>query len=172
MTTWFDITGQEFVGVLISVVMVYGGIIALTRVIGLRSFSKMSASDFAITIAVGSIFGAAVTNPNPSVSVAVLALAGLFVAQWLIAFLRTRTGFAQAVDNAPLMLVRDGELLEQNMKSANVTQGDIRAKLREANVFRLQDAAAVIFETTGDISVLHSKDRVETDDFILNDVVR
>ena len=48
------------------------------------------------------------------------------------------------------------EILWSNMKKSKVTEGDLRVKLREANVLRLLEVKAVVFETTGDISVLHS----------------
>jgi len=39
-----------------------------------------------------------------------------------------------------------------------VTESDLRAKLHEANVFEPSQVFAVVFETTGDIAVLHTKD--------------
>ena len=43
-------------------------------------------------------------------------------------------------------------------------------KLREANVLQLSQVKAVIFETTGDISVLHSEDQIDIDAIIMEDV--
>jgi len=43
-------------------------------------------------------------------------------------------------------------------------------KLREANVLRLSQVRAVVFETTGDISVLHTTDNTELDKIIMEDV--
>ena len=50
------------------------------------------------------------------------------------------------------------EILEDNLRKARVTKSDLRSKLREANVTRLDQVKSVIFETTGDISVLHKED--------------
>ncbi|MDO6471263.1 YetF domain-containing protein [Maribacter sp. 1_MG-2023] len=44
------------------------------------------------------------------------------------------------------------------------------AKLREANVLQLSQVKAVIFETTGDISVLHSDKPIDIDAVIVEDV--
>ena len=63
------------------------------------------------------------------------------------------------------------QILEQNLKKARVTKGDLRAKLREANVINLSQVRAVVFETTGDISVLHSSNTgEEIEDWLLKDV--
>ena len=62
---------------------------------------------------------------------------------------------AQAMDNAPLLIMQDGEVLEENLNAAKMTRADLMAKLREANVLQLRDVRAVVFEQTGDVSVLH-----------------
>ncbi len=67
----------------------------------------------------------------------------------------------------------DGEtVIEDNLQKARVTRGDLRSKLPEANVTKLSHVKAVVFETTGDISVLH-KDGDETIDlWLMKDVQR
>lgn len=53
-----------------------------------------------------------------------------------------------------------------------VTEGDLRSKLREANVTKLSEIKAVIFETTGNMVVLHERDDDGIDDWLLKDVQR
>ena len=62
------------------------------------------------------------------------------------------------------------EVLEDNLKRSRVTLGDLRAKLREANVTDLSQVKAVVFETTGDISVLHGQEVQEVQEWLLADV--
>ena len=50
------------------------------------------------------------------------------------------------------------EILHDNLRKSNMTESDLMGKLREANAFDLDQVLAVIFETTGDVSVLHSAD--------------
>ncbi|HKJ47445.1 MAG TPA: YetF domain-containing protein, partial [Christiangramia sp.] len=79
----------------------------------------------------------------------------------------------KAVDNAPLMLMDGQEILHENLKKARVTEEDLRSKLREANVIRLKEIRAVIFEATGDISVMHTEnDNEELEDWLMKDVER
>lgn len=44
--------------VVVSAVLMLAGIIGYVRLIGLRSFSKMSSFDFAVTVAMGSVLAA------------------------------------------------------------------------------------------------------------------
>ncbi len=161
---WFSVSFGEAILVLVSAACVYSIIIFYTRIVGLRSFSKMSAADFAMTVAIGSLLGASIVAPSPTVLMAAVALAGLFGAQWLIAYLRTRNdAFSAIVDNSPILLMVGQEILDDNLQNAKVTRQDLHAKLREANVWSYEQVLAVVFEATGDISVLHKTTESEPD---------
>ncbi|WP_044303486.1 DUF421 domain-containing protein [Rhodopirellula sallentina] len=170
---WTSASLGEVTMVVVSSVIIYAVILAYTRFSGLRSFSKMSASDFAMTVAVGSLFASTISSSNPSLVIGIVALACLFLGQFLLALLRQRLdGFSKFVDNEPLLLMAGGRMIDENLRKANVTRGDVCAKLREANAFRRDQVLAVVFETTGDISVLHSQDQEgEIDQEIVSDVI-
>jgi uncharacterized membrane protein YcaP (DUF421 family) len=154
---WFAASGRALVLVLASTVGIYAALVGLTRIAGLRSFSKMSSFDFAITVAVGSLIATVLVAEDPPLLQGVVALASLYAVQMALAILRYRTGWVPSlVDNEPLLLMEGTEVLDDNLRQASVTAGDLRAKLREANVVSLDQVEAVVMETTGDISVLHA----------------
>lgn len=137
-------------------------VILLVRIVGLRSFSKMTSFDFVMTIAMGSLVANAGTSDQlrPFVN-ACAAMAGLFLIQFLIAKGRHWWDpFGGLVQNEPLLLMKDGEILQHALDLSRVSRGDLMAKLREANAHDLNSVRAVVLETTGDISVLHG-DRLE-----------
>ncbi|MBS1302202.1 YetF domain-containing protein [Loktanella sp. SALINAS62] len=146
----------DFINILLRCVIMVPFVIVLTRLAGLRSFSKMSSFDFVITLATGSILASTVMSPSTPLLHGVAALVGLFVVQIGIARLRTgTTQVADLIDNAPLLIMRDGQFLMDNIRKANMTKADVIGKLREANALDLSKVRAVIFEQTGDVSVLH-----------------
>lgn len=156
---WTWTKGEELLMVLLSAVVVYAAILFYTRVVGLRSFSKMSAADFAMTVAVGSLFASTISSATPSLSVGLTALAALFAGQWLLAFFRRKSHrISWMVDNQPLLLMAGSQIIDENLRRANVTRNDLFGKLREANALNYHQIRAVVFETTGDISVLHTSD--------------
>jgi len=158
-TLLLALTAPEGLRILISVIATYGAILAFTRVCGLRSFSKISAADFAMTVAVGSLFASTIATGKPSLMAGILCIAMLFAGQWIIAWARRSSPAAsRLVDNQPLLLMRGSTILDKNLMRANVTRDDLFGKLREANALNYDQVLAVVFETTGDISVLHSSD--------------
>jgi uncharacterized membrane protein YcaP (DUF421 family) len=154
---WFAASGRALALVLASTVGIYVALVGLTRIAGLRSFSKLSSFDFAITVAIGSLISTVLVAKDPPLLQGAIALAGLYAVQMGVAVLRYRTSWASAlVDNDPLLLMEGTEVLDDNLRKASVTRSDLRAKLREANVVALDQVQAVVLESTGDISVLHA----------------
>ncbi|MBB03540.1 DUF421 domain-containing protein [bacterium] len=154
----------------VSTVVFYAALIIFTRLSGLRSFSKMSSFDFAMTIALGSLFASVAASPSPPLLLGLLTLGMLYLGQNIIALCRRWAPLQRVVDNTPLLLMADGQVLEGNLRKANLTRNDIRAKLREHNVHQYDQVKAMVFETTGDVSVLHGEQANSLDDDLLRDV--
>lgn len=154
-TTWGRVAA-----ILLSSAAMLVGVIVYTRIVGLRTFAKMSSFDFTVTVATGSLVAGTALSSSSLVD-GLVAVASLFALQFVIALLRSRVGGGAVVDNTPLLLMRDGEMLRGNMRLGRVTADDVRAKLREANVRDLCEVHAVVLETTGDVSVLHGGERVD-----------
>ncbi|SHI40859.1 DUF421 domain-containing protein [Pseudozobellia thermophila] len=150
---------------------IYAYIILITRMAGKRTFAKMGSFDFAITIAMGSILADAVNKPSGSFMPALISLGLLALLQVVFAKLRTKSSvFEHTVTNTPVLLMRDGQIYEENLKKCLVTKSDLMAKLREANVLQFSEVKAVVFETTGDISVLHGREALTIDKALLDGV--
>lgn len=170
MKNWISIDAETMLGIFITVLLVYISVILFTRVFGKRSFSKMSGFDFPMTIAVGSIIATTILSPKPSILQGVFGLFIVYTFQLTAGYLRRYTPFSKAVDNTPLLLMDGSKILKENLLKARVTETDLRGKLREANVTQLSQIKAVVFETTGDISVLHNDDNEKVDYWIMQDV--
>ncbi|MDT0681895.1 DUF421 domain-containing protein [Roseicyclus sp. F158] len=130
-------------------------LILIVRMNGLRSFSKMSSFDFALTVATGSLLATTIVDTRSSLVTALIGIASVFFVQRVIATFRRHAPDTQRVfDNSPLLLMENGEIFEANLKAARLTRTDLMAKLREAGIVSLGQVRAVVLETTGDVSVL------------------
>ncbi len=137
-------------------------IVLLTRLNGLRSFAKMSSFDFAMTVAIGSALAGTILGDPTDLPAGMATLTALFAVQAVIAILRLRFRSVEGlVDNTPVMLMRDGRVLEDGLLSGRVTREDLTAILRQAGVRRIADVHAVVLETTGDFSVLAGGDGID-----------
>lgn len=139
-------------------------VILLVRILGLRSFSKMTNFDFVMTVAMGSLLaGVSQTNTWSGLLQTLTAMASLFAVQFVVSILRKQSRtFDELVQNTPKFLMRDGVILHDVLRETRVAEDDLIAKLREANALDLTKVKAVVLETTGDISVLHGDNVDET----------
>ncbi len=168
----FQLNQKTFFLIIFSTFFIYVVVICFTRIFGKRSFSKMSSFDFAMTVAIGSIIATTILSDSVSFLEGALALLVVYSLQISAAFLRRYKWFRKIIDNQPTLLMDGENMLHENMKAVRVTEGDIRSKLREANVIKLSEIKAVIFETTGDLVVLHKSNDDTIDEWLLEDVQR
>jgi uncharacterized membrane protein YcaP (DUF421 family) len=133
----------------------------------------MSSFDFAVTVAIGSLMASTILTKNPPLFQAIVAMGALFIIQIGVARFRESGMVRNLVDNKPILLMDGSQMLEENMRKAQVTRNDLLAKLREANVTRFTQIKAVVMETTGDVSVLHHHDESHAlEEILLEDVRR
>ena len=164
-----DITFSYVLQIFSTCLLVYLAVIVLTRLFGLRSFSKMSGFDFAKTVAVGSMIGSVATN-NTHWLVGLLALSFLFVFHFMVAWLRQNNQLKKVIDNEPILLMYNGEIMHDNLKSVEVKESDLIVVLRMANVKDPTEVKAVVMETTGDFSVLQNDDGKAVSPYLLRGV--
>lgn len=173
MEKWFEISTTSIIAIGLTAMGIYIATILFTRLAGKRSFSKMSSFDFAMTVAIGSIIATTVLSKSVSLLQGVVGMAAVYILQISVAIIRRFKIVQKIIDNEPLLLMDGQKILHENLRKARVTEADLRSKLREANVLELSQVRAVIFECTGDIAVLHSKDEnVEVEDWLLDGVER
>lgn len=152
----------------VSAFSIYVLLVLFSRLIGPRAFSQMTAFDFAVTVALGAIVGSTAAGAV-GLPAGLLGLAVLFVVRAVVASLR-RHGLDRVVDNRPILLMRDGRFLDDNLTLAKVTREDVHEGLRLAGVTRLEQAAAVIIERNGELSVLRGV-HADVDSHLMRNVV-
>ena len=152
---WFNTSALRVTLIVVTTVGIYTAVILFTRLNGLRTFSKMSSYDFAITVAVGSVVASTVLSETPSLVEGSVALGALYLCQRAVAWARIHLDASRWVDNEPVVLMVGDTLFHETLTETRVTEDDVYAKLREANVLDFDEVQAVVLESTGDIAVLH-----------------
>ena len=172
MNTSYFTKGLDFAPeIVIGVLLIYAFLLLFVKIFGLKSFSKMSSYDFVHTIATGSLIASAVMNGTPSLFTGMITIAAMFIVKWAISIAKLNSkAVRKLVNNEPIFIMRDGEVLHDNLSESRMTEDELRGKLREANVLQLKNVKAVILETTGDVSVLHGEGDDDLDPYLLDDV--
>ncbi len=134
-------------------------IIIVVRIIGLRTFSKMTAFDFVVTLATGSLLASAATVTEwTALAQAFSAILALLTAQVILAVLRrgSRT-FQLLIENDPVMLMHDGKILKGALAKTRVSESDVLYEIRLQGINDISDVRSMVLESTGDISIISGK---------------
>lgn len=150
----FDsVTGLIRIGLI--TVLAYAAIILVLRVSGKRTLSKLSAFDFIVTIALGSVLATVILSADVVLLEGILAFSLLALLQGCVARLSVVSRFIRAATRSqPTLLVRDGVCLQSAMSDERITADDIATAVRQSGIGRLEEVGAVVLETDGSLSVL------------------
>ncbi|PGH45359.1 hypothetical protein COO58_13705 [Micromonospora sp. WMMA1996] len=115
----------------------------------------VNAFDFVVTVALGSTVATILLSRDVSLVEGILALALLVALQYAAVLLAVRWPPSQRLLKArPTLLLRDGQLRYETMRSVRVAESEIRQAARSQGTGDLGDLAAVVLETDGSLSVI------------------
>jgi uncharacterized membrane protein YcaP (DUF421 family) len=140
-------------------VMVYG----LLRLLGKRELGQMSPFEFVTLIVMGDLIQQGVTHQDFSLTGATLAICTF--AAWSLAMSVLSHRFPKArgvLRSGPVVLVRDGDFIDQNMDRERIDHDEFATQLRLAGIATLDQVSWAILEPEGKISFIR-KDDAPTD---------
>ena len=129
-------------------------LIALLRVSGKRTLSKLNVFDFVFVVAVGSVFAATIMEKDVTLVEGVAALATLVGMQIGLAELAARSDlFERIINGEPALLLSHGRFIPRALKRERITEEEVRAAIRAKGVTRVEDVDAVVLENDGTLTV-------------------
>ncbi|MEB2777832.1 DUF421 domain-containing protein [Algoriphagus sp. D3-2-R+10] len=160
---WFD-SWESILRIILVTPLAYFTMVLILRISGKRTLSKMNAFDFVVTIALGSTLAsvALIQNiPYANGITAILVFIGLqFIFTWLSVRVRA---VKTLITSRPSLIFYKGEFLNQAMKKERITVEEIYSAARQKGLSTLDGIDMIIFETTGDISIIEKiTDNTET----------
>lgn len=133
----------------------YVGLIALLRLSGKRTLSKMNAFDLVVTVALGSTLATMLLSKDVALVDGLLGLALLIGLQFAVAWLASRSRLvSRLVKSEPRLLFYRGKLLHDALRTERVTQDEVLAAMRAQGLRSPAQAEAVVLETDGEIHVI------------------
>ncbi len=125
------------------------------KFMGKKFISQMTLFDFIAGITLGSlaaILSVEVQNKFGPILMA-MGLWTIYSAALGVISLKSRKA-RQYVEDVPIILIQNGKILEENMGRTRINMEDLMMRLREKNIFNLQDVEFALLEIDGKLSVL------------------
>ncbi|MFJ5622719.1 DUF421 domain-containing protein [Peribacillus loiseleuriae] len=126
---------------------------------GKKQISQLSFFEYVIGIAIGSIGAAVVIGLEPSIFLGVLSILTISVIPFLASFISLKSkSFRNIFEGKGTVLIKDGKIMEDNLKKERYTTDELLKGLRKNQVFQVADVEFAVLEATGDLSVLLKKE--------------
>lgn len=145
---------EELWPILLRVAITFFVLLVLTRLTGKKQLSQGTFFDFITAIALGDIAGERLADPNePLVPwlLGTLLWFALIIAFDLLVLSSRRV--AKVLEGEPTILIENGRILQQNLRSTFLRVDELMAHLRTKGYFSPSDVENALFEIDGSISV-------------------
>jgi uncharacterized membrane protein YcaP (DUF421 family) len=138
--------------------VVFFFIFLITRIVGRRELSNMEPFDLIMLVVIGDLVQQGITQSDNSVTgaltvIATIALLSVFVAWIAFRFKRVRL----VTDGEPIILVRDGEVIESNLRRERLTVEEVEEEARQQQIESIAGIRWAILETDGQVSCIPKK---------------
>lgn len=159
MSTALAVSWSQVAGVVLAGITIYLVTVALIRIFGQRALARFSIYDLPVAVAMGAMIGRVALTATPLLAGAI-GLLVLFLAHSGIRSLRTHGALGTVLDTRPVLIMHDGQPLEDNLRRMKMSRADLREQLRLAGVARPDQVRAVIMERSGTHSVIVGEEPV------------
>lgn len=152
--------GDDMVITVLRTILLYAFVVLAVRLMGKRQISDMQPSELVITLIVSDIASIPMQNTSQPLLSGIVPVLVLVALEILASILMMKSGkFHKLICGNPVVVVRDGKILQSQMKRLRLTTEDLCVQLRQQNVFSLEDVQYCIVETNGMVSVLEKPQR-------------
>jgi uncharacterized membrane protein YcaP (DUF421 family) len=138
--------------------LMYWFLFVIFRFVLRRNAGSAGITDILFIVLLGDAAQNAMIGDGQTVADGVTLIATLVGWNYLLDYLGCRyTLVSKLTDAPPILMVRNGRLQASNMRRENITEKELRAKQRGAEVERLDEVRAMYLEGDGSFSVLKKK---------------
>jgi uncharacterized membrane protein YcaP (DUF421 family) len=135
--------------------IMYLALFAILRFIGRRQAGSFGPADLLVIVLIADAAQNGLGQSYQSVTEGVVLVLTIVAWEYTLDWLAWRFPALRPVIKAPsLTLVRDGRILDDNMKSEMLTRDELMGQLREQNVGKLDEVRLAQIEGDGRLSVL------------------
>ncbi len=140
---------------IIRTVILYAFVVLAVRIMGKRQISDMQPSELVVTLIVAEIAAIPMQNTSQPLLSGIIPALVLVALEVLASVFMMKNGkFRKLMCGSPIVVIRDGEILQKEMRRLRLTTEDLCVQLRQQDIFSIEDVQYCIVETNGQVSVL------------------
>lgn len=130
-----------------------------TKILGKKQISELSFFEYVAGITIGSIAGEVVTGLESNAYHGALAIIVFGLVTFFVDYFSLYSKkFRDIVEGKGTVVIKDGKIMEENLKKERYTTDEISALLRQKGIFNLADVEFAVIEPRGNLSTLLKKE--------------
>lgn len=142
--------------------IVYFFLIVLLRLTGKRQVGQLAPFDLVLLLVLSNAVQNAMTGGDNSVSGGLVSAGTLVLVNYLVGFATFKSKRLEAlIEGRPQVLIHNGKLFEDVLRSAQMTHHELDAALRQGGCACASEVFSAILENNGSISVISKASRAD-----------
>jgi len=134
--------------------VMYLVLIAVIRLMGKRQIGQMEPSEFVVTMLVANLASIPMQDGSIPLFSGLVPIVTVLGAELILSALSLRSiRLRKILCGKPVILIENGNILQQNLRKTRVTLDELTGHLREKDVLDLRSVQYAILETNGNLSV-------------------
>ena len=135
-------------------IVLYLVLIAVIRLMGKRQIGQMEASEFVVTMLVANLAAIPMQDSGIPLFSGFIPIVTVLGIELVLSHLSLRSiRLRKLLCGKPVILIENGNILQQNLRKTRVTLDELTGHLREKDVLDLSCVQYAILETNGNLSV-------------------
>ncbi|MFD0692892.1 DUF421 domain-containing protein [Paenibacillus sp. GCM10027628] len=127
----------------------------LTRILGKKQISQLTFFEYVVGITLGDLAGVISTDVESNYGHGIIAIAVWFFVPLLLELVTLKSKTLRVwFEGKSTVFIKDGKILEDNLKKERYTVDELLEQLRTKSVFKVADVEFAMLEPSGDVSVL------------------
>lgn len=127
----------------------------VTRAVGKRELNSLEPFDLIMLVVLGDLIQQGVTQDDYSVTGALLVVSTVVLLTVLFSYLNWRVPrLRRYLEGEPIVVVKDGEPIERNMKRERLTIEEIAEEARAQQIASLSEIKWAVLENSGKLSFI------------------
>lgn len=135
-------------------IILYLVLITVIRLMGKRQIGQMEPSEFVVTMLVANLASIPMQDEGISLASGLVPILTVLGVELVLSQLSLQSiRFRKLLCGKPVILIENGNILQQNLRKTRVTLDELTGHLREKDVLDLTTVQYAILETNGNLSV-------------------
>lgn len=149
----------EWMDVIVRSLLFFVVLFLTTKILGKKQISELTFFEYVSGITIGSIAGEVIMGLEKNILAGILGIVSFGLITFLVDFFAIKSKkFRDIVEGTSTVFIKDGKILEDNLKKERYTIDELSALLRQKNVFKAADVEFAVLEPRGDLSVFLKKE--------------